>query len=154
MTPRRTRQDNPFRFGDVALDDTFANRKAEVAELTADALNGQNVVIIAPRRFGKTSLVERVAHELVREDALVGQLNLMMTPSKEQFVEHLTRTIYNDIASPVTRAQRAALEFFRGMRVTPRFTIDPNDASVSVSVAAGHPDQDLNDTLIRLLEVP
>ena len=40
------------------------------------------------------------------------------------------------------------------MRVTPRFTIDPNDASVSVSVAAGHPDQDLNDTLIRLLEVP
>ena len=79
-----------------------------MAELTADALNGQNVVIIAPRRFGKTSLVERVAHELVREDALVGQLNLMMTPSKEQFVEQLTRTIYNDIASPVTRAQRAA----------------------------------------------
>src|SRR5947208_15748538 len=140
MTARRTRRENPFRFGDVALDDTFADRAAEVAELTADALNGQNVVIIAPRRYGKTSLVEQVAHRLVRKKVLVGQMNLMMTPSKEQFVEQLTRTIYDDIASPLTRAQQSALEFFRGLCVTPRFSIDPNDGAVSVSVSAGHSD--------------
>ena len=52
---------NPFKYGPIALDESFTDRDAEVAELSADALNGQDVVIFAPRRYGKTSLVHRVA---------------------------------------------------------------------------------------------
>ena len=52
---------NPFRFGALALDDAFTDREAEVAELLADILNGQDVVVFAPRRYGKSSLVWRVA---------------------------------------------------------------------------------------------
>ena len=48
---------NPFSFGDLALDDSFTDREQELRELTADVLNGQNVVIFAPRRYGKSSLV-------------------------------------------------------------------------------------------------
>src|SRR4051794_30595798 len=57
---------NPFRFGALALDDAFTDRKDEVAELKADVLNGQDVVVFAPRRYGKSSLVWRAAQELVR----------------------------------------------------------------------------------------
>ena len=47
---------NPFRFGALALDDAFMDREDEMAELRADVLNGQDVVIFAPRRYGKSSL--------------------------------------------------------------------------------------------------
>ena len=44
------RAGNPFNFGDLALDEGFTDRKDELAELEADIRNGQNVVVIAPRR--------------------------------------------------------------------------------------------------------
>ena len=52
---------NPFRFGDLALDEAFTDRERELRALEADILNGQNVVIFAPRRYGKSSLVWRAA---------------------------------------------------------------------------------------------
>ena len=72
---------NPFRFGALARDEAFADRADEVAELLSDARNAQDVVIFAPRRFGKTSLVDRVAQLLVRERILVGHVNLMKAPT-------------------------------------------------------------------------
>jgi hypothetical protein len=145
---------NPFRFGDIALDDAFANRAQEVAELTDDALNGQNVVVFAPRRYGKTSLVERVAHELTRKRVLVAQINLMKAATKEQFVEHIMRAVHDDIATPLSRARDSALQLFRGLRVTPRISLDPGDGSVTFSVDPGYSDEDIDATLGRLLELP
>ena len=72
---------NPFRFGALALDDAFTDRKEEIAELKADVRNGQDVVIFAPRRYGKTSLVWRASQELVREKVLVASVDLMTTPT-------------------------------------------------------------------------
>jgi uncharacterized protein len=154
MTRQPPAHTNPFRFGDIALDDAFANRAQEVAELTDDALNGQNVVVFAPRRYGKTSLVERVAHELTRKRVLVAQINLMKAATKEQFVEHIMRAVHDDIATPLSRARDSALQLFRGLRVTPRITLDPGDGSVTFSVEGGYSDEDIDATLARLLELP
>ena len=52
---------NPFRYGALALDDAFTDREREVAELLTDVLNGQDVVVFEPRRYGKSSLVWRVS---------------------------------------------------------------------------------------------
>src|ERR1035437_4356925 len=72
---------NPFRFGALALDEDFADRKAELVELKADALAGQDVVVFAPGRFGKSSLVWRVSQELLEKKALVAYVDLMTTPA-------------------------------------------------------------------------
>src|SRR6185437_1249235 len=93
---------NPFRFGDLALDDAFTDRDAELAELTSDIRNGQNVVIFAPRRFGKSSLMWRAAQQLVRnDDVLIAQVDLMKAPTKERLAEKLAAAIYEEIASPI-----------------------------------------------------
>ena len=62
---------NPFKYGPIALDESFTDRESEVAEVIADALNGQDVVIFARRRFGKTSLVHRAEQRLATRKALV-----------------------------------------------------------------------------------
>ena len=145
---------NPFLYGALALDDAFTDREHEIAELRSDLLNGQDVVILAPRRYGKTSLVWRVQQELVKKRVLVAQVDLMTTPTKERLAEQLAKTIHDDIASPLFRAREAALGVFRGLRITPRVTLDANDASMSFGFDVGHQRTDVDATLERLLELP
>ena len=145
---------NPFRFGDLALDDAFTDRESELAELRSDVLNGQNVVVFAPRRFGKTSLVWRAAQELIADGVLIAQVDLMKAPTKERLAEKLARSIYEDIATPLFRARERAAQVFRGLRIAPVMTIDPEDGSLGFSFRAGHAQADLDATLERLLELP
>src|ERR687898_3114693 len=72
---------NPFRYGGLAFDEAFADRDRELAELIADVRNGQDVVVFAPRRYGKSSLLWRASQELVREKVLVASVDLMTTPT-------------------------------------------------------------------------
>jgi uncharacterized protein len=144
---------NPFRYGALALDDAFTDREQETAELKADALNGQDVVLFAPRRYGKSSLLWRVSQELIAEGALVAHVNLMTTPTVTQLAEKLARTIHDDIASPMFRAKER-LRIFQGLRIRPTVTVDPEDGSLSFSFDAGKRTADINATLERLLELP
>jgi hypothetical protein len=145
---------NPFLYGSLALDEAFTDRELEITELRSDLQNGQDVVILAPRRYGKTSLVWRVQQELLKKRVLVAQVDLMTTPTKERLAEKLAKTIHDDIASALYRAREAALGVFRGLRVTPRVTLDPDDASVSFGFDVGHRREDVDATLERLFELP
>ncbi|HEY3051458.1 MAG TPA: ATP-binding protein [Gaiellaceae bacterium] len=153
MSPKRAPATNPFRYGALALDDAFTDRQAELRELTSDILNGQDVVIFAPRRYGKSSLLWRVAQALVAKRVLVAQVNLMTAPTKERFAEKLAKTIHEDIASPLFRA-RERLRIFADLRITPTVTVNPQDGSVSFGFTAGYSPEDLDATLERLLELP
>jgi hypothetical protein len=144
---------NPFRFGGLALDEAFTDRAEEIRELKRDALNGQDVVVFAPRRYGKSSLVWRVAHELVKEKVLIAQVDLMTTPTKDKLAAKLAQAIYEEIASPLFRAKER-LSVFSGLRITPTITVDPDDGSFSFSFTAGREPGDIDDTLERLLGLP
>ena len=144
---------NPFRYGALALDDAFTDRKTELATLTSDVLNGQDVVIFAPRRYGKSSLIWRASQELIADGVLIADVNLMTTPTKERLAEKLARTIHDDIASLLYRAKER-LQVFRGLRITPVVTVDPDDGSLGFSFEAGRRPADVDATLERLLELP
>ncbi len=119
---------NPFRFGGLALDEAFANREAEVQELKFDVLNGQDVVIFAPRRYGKSSLVWKAMQQLVGHDVLVAYVNLMTTPTKAKLAEKLAAAIYEHVASPAARAKERALAPFRDLRISPGSRSTPRAA--------------------------
>jgi hypothetical protein len=146
---------NPFNFGGLALDEAFTDRERELAELQADIRNGQNVVLFAPRRYGKTSLVYRAAQLLVERDgALIAQVDLMRTTTKEQLAAKLATSIYGGIASPLFRVRDRAVQAFRGLRIAPVLTIDPNDGTLGFSFRAGQAKGDIDATLERLFELP
>jgi hypothetical protein len=141
---------NPFRFGPLALDEAFTDRQAEIDSLLADARNGQDVVVFAPRRYGKSSLLWRVAQELVKEDVLVAQVDLMRTPTKDQLAAKLAKTIHEELATRLWSA-RERLKVFAGLRLKPTITIDPDDGAVSFSFDARAAGQDMDTTLEELL---
>ena len=144
---------NPFRFGALALDDAFTDRKEEIAELKADVRNGQDVVVFAPRRYGKTSLVWRAAHELVREKVLVASVDLMTTPTPAKLAEKLARAIHDDVATPLLRAKER-LSVFSGLRVNPTITVDPETGNIAFRFGVTERGEDLHATIERLLELP
>jgi AAA+ ATPase superfamily predicted ATPase len=145
---------NPFYFGDLALDEAFTDRKDELKSLETDILNGQNVALIAPRRYGKSSLVRRASLNLAAKGVLVAEVDLMKAPTKERLASHLARAIHDDIASPIIKAKEAALRLFDSLRVKPVITVDPAHGSYSFTFIPTHTDEDIDATLERLLELP
>ena len=145
---------NPFRYGGLALDEAFADRDRELAELIADVRNGQDVVVFAPRRYGKSSLLWRAAGDLVRRRVLVAVVDLMTAPNKQKLAEKLAGAIYEHVASPLERAREKALAPFRGLRIQPVVNVDPLDGSLSFSFGVGRRTADIDATLERLLELP
>jgi hypothetical protein len=147
-------QSNPFRFGALAIDDSFADRETERAELVGDVRNGQDVVVFAPRRCGKSSLVWSAMQALVEEGILVAHVDLMTTPTKERLAAALARSIYESIASPMERLRERALAPFRGLQVQPTVTVDPESGALAFSFALDRSDADIDATLERLLQLP
>jgi uncharacterized protein len=147
--PVAKREVNPFRFGPLVLDESFTDRRDEIEGLVADARNGQDVVVFAPRRYGKSSLVWRVAQELVKQDVLVAQVDLMRTPTKDQLAAKLAKTIHEELATRLWKAKER-LKVFAGLRVSPTITVNPNDGAVSFSFDARAAEDDIDATLEEL----
>jgi hypothetical protein len=153
----RRRISNPFYYGDLALDEAFTDRQSELKALEADLRNGQNVALIAPRRYGKSSLVRRATQHLVARGVLVAEVDLMKTPTKEKLASALARSIYRDLAKGTVKAKEKTkenLHMFSGLRIAPVITVNPEDGSLRFSFSATHAEEDIDATLERLLELP
>ena len=154
MQARVTSARNPFRFGALAKDDDFADREDELATLIADAENGQDVVVFAPRRLGKSSLISAAMRQLVARGVLVADVDLWKIPTKEKLAEALASAIYTDIARMRDRAAERAAAMFRGLRVTPTMTINPESGKLTFSFSPTASQPDIDATIERLLELP
>jgi hypothetical protein len=145
---------NPFTFGALALDEAFTNREAELRELGRDLRNGQDVLVYAPRRYGKSSLVLRAAQRAIRGGVLVGYCDLMRTPTKERLAAALAKTIYSDLETAAGQALERATRLFRGLRITPTMEVDPIDGSLRFVFHAGRRRAAIDDTVEALLMLP
>ena len=67
MLPSSERNQNPFRYSEPVPVDELIDRDAEAAILLERATEGNNSRMVAPRRFGKTSLLRRALHDAQRE---------------------------------------------------------------------------------------
>ncbi|WP_302460301.1 AAA family ATPase [Parabacteroides johnsonii] len=101
----------PFVYGRIADDLNFTDREDEVALLTQNFKNLINTIIISPRRWGKTSLVNKCARLLSEEskDILVCQVDIFNCRTEEQF--------YTAYANALMRISTSAWEeFVAGVR--------------------------------------
>src|SRR5438105_371936 len=80
---------NPFEYSDPVVGDSFADRKAELQTLTARMLTGQNVVVISPRRYGKTSLILNAQARVRRRGGRTGIANLFWCRTRQDVAQEL-----------------------------------------------------------------
>lgn len=82
------RVESPFFFGQVVGGSSFTNRNKEI-KLITDLLNSQNnVILISPRRYGKSSLIKVVSDKLMpKRNTRFISLDLTASRSEDAFLE-------------------------------------------------------------------
>jgi len=144
---------NPFRYGTVATGEYFIDREAELAEIESDIRQSQNIVVISPRRYGKTSLMFQAIEHLRREGVLIAYLDLFRTPTKDRFADYLADAIYSGLVAPIERVRQRATDIFQKLPIRPRITINP-DGTPSFEFTAGERSRDIDRTIEELLALP
>jgi len=86
---------NPFQYGVVIDDSAFCNRKEEIAYLKNQILNGYSTWLFSPRRFGKTSLVDKVFREMDNTTCIY--LDLYNIKSTDDFCNRYSKAIAEEL---------------------------------------------------------
>src|SRR3989442_5592549 len=92
---------NPFRFGRIVSGDAFTDRDADLLVLERELRGGQNILLEAPRRFGKTSLILEVKRRLEAAGIAVAYLDCMLVPSPARLPGPLCPVFLVSFMSPI-----------------------------------------------------
>ena len=85
----------PFIYGTTVSTQSFTDREKDAAKLYSNLTEGVNTSIISPRRWGKSSLVEKVLHDIKTKNrnTIAVQIDLFSVSSAEDFLELFAREV-------------------------------------------------------------
>ncbi len=127
-------KDSPFIYGTTVSIHSFTNREDESTKLRSNLLNGINTTIISPRRWGKSSLVEKVIHDINRKEKKTKTviIDLFSIGSEEEFLETFAREVIKSSSSKWQEWMLSGREFFKKLIPTLSLGIEPqSDFSLS-----------------------
>ena len=107
---------NPFKYGTVVSGDDFADRQKELKDLAAKLKETVRIFLLAPRRYGKTSLIKGVLNRLKRKGFLVVYLDLYWASSSEDFFELYASSVMRGSRSIARRAAHFMKNFLPRLR--------------------------------------
>ena len=146
----------PFVFGRIADTDNFTDREAERTRLRGNFESLTNTIIISPRRWGKSSLVQRVKADLAatKSDLRVCQIDLFDVRTEADFYAHLATAVMKATLRKWDEWMEAVRSFLAHLRPTLSIGPDPG-AQISLDLdwqtAAKTPD-DILDLAERIAE--
>jgi hypothetical protein len=134
MLSKATMQTSPFIYGSTVSTTSFTNREKDVEKLRENMLSGINTTIISPRRWGKSSLVEKVMADINRKEKGYRTVivDLFTVSSEEEFLETFARLVIKASSTKWQEWMSVGKEFFK--KLTPKLSVglDPNsDFSLS-----------------------
>lgn len=127
-------KNSPFIYGNTVSKESFTNREMEVKKLFQNLTSGVNTTIISPRRWGKSSLVEKVVLEINSKEKKYKTviIDLFSVSSEEEFLETFAREIIKASSTKWQDWIKSGKEFFKNIIPKISIGIDPNnDFSVS-----------------------
>lgn len=124
----------PFIFGVPVEDNHFIGREGEINRLATNFKYGVNTVLISPRRWGKTSLVNKVAGLVASKELLVVQMDIFSCRNEYDFYNVFSEAILKQTASKVEEWKDLAKGFIE--RLAPKISMSPDPLS-EISLSLG-----------------
>lgn len=124
--------ENPFVLQPYKNAELFCDREKETKEIIDDLLNGVNVTLISPRRYGKTGLIYHVFDEIARTHPSITlcYCDIYAADSLDGFIKLLSESI---IAS--TKTESLIKKFFSALSgIRPLVSYDPISGAPQVSI--------------------
>lgn len=136
---------NPFKYGGIVRGIYFADRKAEIKELSNEMINLNRVFLVSPRRFGKTCLLMNLIEKLNRSGVACAYIDLNAYPDIKSFATALTSLASKALESNTDKL----IKMFSGLqKLRPKVSVNPDGTiSAGLELAA-----DGEDSLAALLE--
>ena len=97
-----------FDFGKIADGFYYTNRDKEAAWLRQQIGSGINVMLISPRRWGKSSLVQQVADKISKDNPAVVFcfVDLFNIRSEQEFYEALSRQVLKNTIATLLKLEK------------------------------------------------
>jgi len=109
---------NPFFFGGIATGEHFCDRDREMQSLRKDLENGLNLLIYAPRRFGKTSLICKTLRQMKQRSIF---MDLMGLTDENEFINEY----FNAISRSLSTTTDKIIAFFKkSLKIRPNISVD------------------------------
>lgn len=135
--------ENPFKFGTIVEEEYFTDRVEEVAYIKEFVKSANHLVLISPRRFGKSSVVAKAVKQSGRKHITV---NLQQATSVADFSAKLLREFFK--VHPLERIRHLITHF----RVIPTVSTNPVTGSMDVSFQPGADGTVLIEDVLTLIE--
>lgn len=108
----------PFVFGQAIGENHFIGREREQKRLLANFSHGINTILMAPRRWGKTSLVKRAMSEVQNSRIKVIYIDAYFCRDEYDFYNHFAESILRQTNSRFEEWAETATEFLT--RLSPK----------------------------------
>jgi len=134
---------NPFKFGSIVDDPYFTDRREEMTRVKSVLNSANHLTIISPRRYGKSSLIMKVASQLKRP--LIA-IDLQLVTSPSDLAAQLLKRIYR--AYPFEKIR----QFVKNFRIIPTISISPVTNQVEIAFRPEDDHLPMLEDVLELLE--
>ena len=142
----RNMENKPFIFGIATSGDNFTDRKKETERLLLNFQHGVNTVLISPRRWGKTSLVQKVCRLAQSDKLKIVYLDIFSCRSDKEFYNAFATAIIKQTSSKFEEWLDNAKLFLS--RITPKISIGPDPMTdFSISLEMNPKSEDIDEIL-------
>ncbi len=123
---------SPFQYGTLVDKENFVNRMEERKQLKELLSSGINVMLISPRRWGKSSLVKVAMDELVEEnkEIRICYIDAFSIKTETEFYQTFAREVIASAASTLEKRLEDIRHFLKG--ISPSITLK-SDSSNSMT---------------------
>ena len=124
-----------FVYGISVGGDNFTDRIEETKRIKLDFENGINVILISPRRMGKTSLIKKVISEMDSPEIKVVYMDIYDCRSEYDFYNRFAETMMKSTGNQLEQVMENIKRFL--VRVSPKLSFSPepnSEFSVSLSI--------------------
>lgn len=124
-----------FVYGMSVGGDNFTDRIEETKRIKLDFENGINVILISPRRMGKTSLIKKVISEMDSPEIKVVYMDIYDCRSEYDFYNRFAETMMKSTGKQLEQVMENIKRFL--VRVSPKLSFSPepnSEFSVSLGI--------------------
>ncbi|MBQ6083181.1 MAG: ATPase [Bacteroidales bacterium] len=141
-------QHNPFIVMGKIPAELFCDRETESRKLIHSLTNGNNVVLISPRRMGKTGLIHFCYdNDIISDNYYTFFVDILHTSNLREFTYNLGRCIYKEL---VPKGKRFVRGFIQALKsISGKFSIDALNGSPTFGIELG----DINNAELTLEEI-
>ena len=136
-------KENPFKFGTIVEAEFFTDRVKEVAYIGQFLKSANHLVLISPRRFGKSSVVAKAVKESGRKSIT---LNMQSVTSVSDLSAKLLREFFK--VHPFERIRHHLVHF----RIVPTVSTNPVSGAVDVSFRPTTSETEMLEDVLSLFE--